>query len=692
MPQTEAGVILGTASYMSPEQTKGKPVDQRSDIYAFGAVLYEMLTGARLYRGESTTEILASVIKEEPRWDTVPVQVRRVLRKCLEKDPQKRLRHIGDVMELVESGASSEIVTSSQAARPTPAVWLGVVIVLVVAAGVASWIAYRGSTRPAELKPLVRLEMDLGNDVPGPVDPGTVAVLSPGGTRLVYMARSRLFTRRLDQSKATELAGTQGAYNPFFSPDGQWVGFFANAAVIKVSIEGVTPATVCASVSGAMYSAGGTWGEDGNIIAALPPAVFLSQCPAAGGQPTPLTQLANGEVSHRWPQILPGGKAVVFTAGSSSTGVDGASIEVMSLADRRVKTLQRRGTFGRYVAVSKSAGYLTYVNNGTLFAAPFDPNALELRGAPVPVLERVAYSPLWGSARVDISAAPGAGTLIYRRGDVGGSNTRLTTVQWLDSAGKLQPLLAKPGGYYTPRLSPDGRRLALTVREGSSGDIWVYEPQRDTMTRLTFNGSSQNPAWSPDGRYIAYEGRGGMFWTRSDGAGMPQPLTHGNGRQIPYSFTPDGSRLAFFTVATGEQGLMTVPVKTTGDGLSAAMPEPFLVSSWVLRHPALSPDGHWIAYSSGESGSYEIYVRAFPDKGGKWEISNSGGVYPAWSRNGHQPFYRNAENRLMAASAYTAKGDSFAADKPRLWAQQQIPTQASTGPLTIQVPTAALRR
>ena len=342
-----------------------------------------------------------------------------------------------------------------------------------------------------------------------------------------------------------------------------------------------------------------------------------------------------------------------------------------------MKTLQRGGTFGRYVAVSKSAGYLTYVNNGTLFAAPFDPNALELRGAPVPVLDRVAYSPVWGSARVDISAAPGAGTLIYRSGGVGGS--KLTTVQWLDSAGKLQPLLAKPGAYTTPRLSPDGRRLALTVREGSNGDIWVYEPQRDTMTRLTFNGSSQNPAWSPDGRYIAYEGNGGMFWTRSDGAAMEQPLTHSNSRQIPYSFTPDGSRLAFFapTPTTGGSALMTVPVKTTGDGLSAGMPEPFLVGGG-FRHPALSPDGHWIAYSSRESGSYEIYVRAFPDKGGRLQISNSGGVHPAWSRNGHQLFYRNAENRLMAA-AYTVKGDSFFPDKPRLWAQQQIPEPGFNG-------------
>jgi serine/threonine-protein kinase len=667
---TQAGRILGTPAYMSPEQARGRTVDKRTDIWAFGCVLYEMLTGEKLFQGTDVTETLAAVLKQEPDWNRVPAQVRKLMRRCLEKDPAKRLRGIGDAMELVEDAPAP----SSDAAKPSRfgvIGWIAAGVLLVVAV-VAAWLAYRGS-RPAELKPLVRLEMDVGGDLRSSMGLGVGAVLSPDGTRLAYVAWDRLFTRRLDQSTATELAGTQGGYDPFFSPDGKWVGFFSGGGLKKIPVEGGAPMTLWNASS---IGAGGAWGEDGNIIAALGLAGPLSRIPSAGGQPMPATQLSAGEVTHRFPQVLPGGKAVLYTAHTGVSGWDGATIEAMSFADHRVKTLQRGGTFARYVAASRGGGYLIYVNNATLFAAPFDPNVLELRGASVPVLERVPYVPAFGTAQLDISGAPGSGTLIYRSGGAG--TNQLSTVQWLDPAGRAQPLLGKPGPYYTPRLSPDGRRLALTVREGSSVDIWIYDPQRDTMTRLTFGGSNQNPAWSPDGRYVVFEGGGGMYWARSDGASTPQQLTQFKGRQIPYSFTPDGAQLAYFTVGAGGNGLYTVPMKATGDGISAGTSEAFSKDSNVRRHPTFSPDGRWMAYSSNESGAYEIYVRAFPDKVGKWQISNAGGMYPAWSRNGHELFYRNDENRLMVA-AYTAKGDSFNADKPRLYAQQQIPDPGFPG-------------
>ena len=322
--------------------------------------------------------------------------------------------------------------------------------------GVLLWRA----TRPVEqpLKPLVRLDVDLGPDVSlgslGSLFEAN-AIISPDGTRLVYVSQNRLFTRPLDRSKATELAGTEQAFAPFFSPDSQWVAFFAAGHLKKISVEGGAAITLCDAQLG---GGGGSWGEDGNIIADLSAVSGgLWRIPSSGGAPLRVSDLAPGESVHRWPQILPGGKAVLFTANSFSiTNFDVASIEVMSLADHRRKTLVRGGTFGRY----SPSGHLLYMNRGTLFAVPFDLQKLEIHGTPVPVLDQVAYSPLSGAAQLDFSQS---GTLVYHAGE----RTGLFTVQWLDAAGKTQPLLAKPGIYQRPSLSPDGRRLAQEVAEGA---------------------------------------------------------------------------------------------------------------------------------------------------------------------------------------------------------------------------------
>src|ERR1700674_4540163 len=326
----------------------------------------------------------------------------------------------------------------------------------------------------------------------------------------------------------------------------------------------------------------------------------------------------------------------------------------MSLADHRRKTLQRGGTYGRYLATSKGAGHLVYINKGTLFAVPFDLDALAVRGTPSPVLDQVAYSSGTGAAQFDFS---GSGTLLYRGGTAVGG---LITVQWLDGAGKTQPLLAKPGAYTDPKLSPDGQRLVMrTAAEGSSEDIWVYEWSRDTMTRFSFGGGSDDaPVCSPDGRYVAGLARGGMSWTRADGAGKPQPLTQSKNRQAPRSFTADGKRLAFNEDSPGNgTDLWTVPLESDGAGLRAGKPELFLQTPFNERHPSFSPDGRWLAYDSNESGSYQVYVRAFPDKGGKWQISNSGGVQPVWSRSGRDFLLFRSEDSLMMVATYVVKGD-----------------------------------
>jgi len=422
-------------------------------------------------------------------------------------------------------------------------------------------------------------------------------------------------------------------------------------------VEGGTPVTLCAG-----NGRGGSWGEDGNIIAALSGISGLSRIPSAGGPLTPVTDLKSGEQNHRWPQILPGGRAVLFTVNTTGTAFDGANIDVMSLADHQRKTLVRGGTYGRYFP----SGNLIYMNRGTLFAVPFDLGRLELHGAASPVLDQVNYSPINGSAQFNFSQT---GTLIYRGGQAG---SEPLTVQWLDSAGKTQPLLAKPGAYGRPSLSPDGQRLALEVADGSGTDIWAYDWQRDTMSRLTFTETASDPIWSPDGRYIVFRTpEAGMFVTRSDGAGKPQLLTQSKNFAYPWSFTPDGNRLAFQEQSSGTYHLSTLPLESDGAGLRAGKPEVFLQTQAEERSPSFSPDGRWLAYSSNESGTYQIYVRAFPDKGGKWQISNSGGAYPMWSRTRHELFFETLDNHMMVAT-YAVKGDSFVADKPRIWSEKQL--------------------
>jgi DNA-binding winged helix-turn-helix (wHTH) protein len=333
--------------------------------------------------------------------------------------------------------------------------------ILIVCA--AAWY-YTRAPRPlaAPLQPLMRWGVDLGNDGSPGADGRADPILSPDGARLVYVSHSKLFTRRLDQAEATEFPGSEGAQVPFFSPDGQWVGFFAGGRLNKVSLQ---KRQVVLLGDGSLEN-GGSWGEDGNLIVGF--NFHLARISSAGGKPTPLTELAPGEMVHRWPQILPGGKAVLFSAYRSLAGLDGATIEIVSLRDGRRKTLLRGGTWGRYLA----SGHLVYVNNGTLFAVPFDSDRLEVRETPTPVLEDVAYSAANGSAQIDFSRN---GTLVYRSSKAGSG---LVTVQWLDESGATQPLLPVPGNYMSPTLSPDGSRLALT----SAGDVWVYQLGRASMT------------------------------------------------------------------------------------------------------------------------------------------------------------------------------------------------------------------
>ena len=507
---------------------------------------------------------------------------------------------------------------------------------------------------PASLKPLMRLDLDLGDDVLLGPQSGANAVLSPDGTRLVFKSQSKLFTRRLDQANATELPGTEGAQGPFFSPDGQWVAFSAGENLKKTSVEGGPVITLCR----APLAPGGSWGDDGNIVIAF--NFFLSRVPSTGGTPKRLTELAPGEIAHRWPQVLPGSRAVLFSAYTSMTGLDGATIEVQSLRDGQRKTLVRGGTWGRYLP----SGHLVYISNGKLFAVPFDPDRWDVHGTPTPVLEDIAYSTAWGGAQIDFSRT---GALVYRSSKAGAG---LATVQWVDGSGATRPLLPTPGNYLSPTLSPDGNRLALI----SGGDIWLYELKRGSMTRLTFGSGYSNPLWTADGRFLVFRAARGIFWIRADGSGQPQPLIQSGTQQIPWSFTGDGKRLAFVEPTSASHPIIwTVPVSSGGSGLRAGRPELFLDAPYNARGPMFSPDGRWIAYQSDESGTYGVWVVAFPDKHAKQQILGDAG-YPAWSRTGHELFlwrFRAQQSQLLVTS-YRERGDSFVADPPRLWSPNRF--------------------
>jgi len=677
MAATQAGVILGTAAYMSPEQARGRPVDRRADIWAFGVVLCELLTGRQLFAGDDITEILASVVKEKPDLRGVPAEVRPLIERCLEKDPRKRLRDIGDVELLLEAAPVAE--------RPAPGRsrlrWVveGGLAVIAVLLGFGWW----HSARPAPLRPLMRLRVELGQGMPvWGGNTGEMLALSPDGTRLavVYAAadgKPHLGIRLLDQSQITPLAGAEEAFTPFFSPDSQWIGFFTDGKLKKVSVNGGAPVTLCDAPNGR----GASWGDDGNIIAALNNTGPLSRVPSSGGSPVPVTKLAEGEVTHRWPQMLPGSQAVLFTAHNATNSYSEANIDVASLKTGERKTVQRGGYSGRYLATPAGARYLIYLRQNTLFAAPFDLGKLAVTGAPTAILSDVGGNVTGGGE----FACSETGTFVYFAGN---GARPAWPILWLESSGKTRPLRAEPGYYSVPRFSPDGKRLAFAVenRQGG-GDIWVQDLERDTASRLTtMHGLSGFPVWTPDGKSIIFrsslQSNPGLYGIRSDGSGEAQRLSDGTMLEAPNSVSPDGKRLAFTGRSPGgNYDIFTAAIEGDPGGMRLGKPELFVRTPLIESDAAFSPDGRWLAYGSTESGTEEVYVRPFrspsagqakeaAQPGSRWQIS-AGGAFPVWSRNGRELFYKARDRRIMVAG-YTTSGDSFVAGKPRVWSEIRL--------------------
>ncbi len=684
---THAGMILGTAAYMSPEQARGKAVDKRSDIWAFGCVLFEMLTGQSAFAGEGVSETMARVIEREPDWNLLPARtpapIRRLLRRCLQKDRTRRLDSAAaarfDIEEaMAPSGENDEGVTRPPAAwrRALPWVLTGAsaaALAIVLLSG-----GLRGNVAPPTLP--IRVHLGLGAEATlATVDRGSASILSPNGQVLVFVAQRRtgpasLFLRRLDQLDATPMPGTEGAHSPFFSPDGQWVAFFADARLKKVAVSGGAPVTICDTPDGR----GGWWGADGSIVFAPFFAGMdrggLLRVSSNGGTPTPVTTLADGEVAHGWPQVLPGAAALLYAGHTSRMNWDDATLVVQRLPAGERKIVQRGGSYGRYLA----SGHIVYLHDAKIFAVPFDLERLEVTGPPFLALDGVGSNPNGGSAQF---AASETGTFVYLDRPVGSAPMGGAPIQWMDRAGRRTPLRAMPTNWGNPQFSPDGTRLAIEINDGKQLAVWVYEWAHDRPSQLTLNAAqNQKPVWTPDGRRIVFwsnrDVQQNLYWQRADGTGDAQRLTNSQHPQSAASWHPGGKILAFQETRP-QTGADLMVVVIEGDELTGwkpGTPTSFLSTAAIEREPVFSPDGKWLAYQANDTGRFEIYVRPFPGPGGTWLISTAGGVTPTWSRTRRELLYRSPENQVMVA-AYTTTGDSFRAEKPRLWAEGYIGPQ-----------------
>ena len=645
---TRAGVLLGTAAYMAPEQARGKHVDRRADIWAFGCVLYEMLSGHKVYSGETTSDILAGVIRAEPDWTAMPAALPRrigeLVRRCLQKDPKQRLRDIGEARIAIEAAMAGEAEPGATAANvpqtkkrgALPWAIAGVAVIAAIVLAVLYW-----NGRGTEHAQIVRSSLVLEDPLSGvfSANPGSPVAISRDGARLVYAGAvagkaPQLFLRPMDQQTTVAIPATDDAIQPFFSPDGQWVGFFSNGKMRKVPLSG-GPATVLCD---APISHGGTWASDGTIIYAPNLGSGLMRISAAGGTPQKLTtpDLKVHELSHRWPQLLPGNKAVLFTIQvATQSTYDEARIAVLSLETGKWHTLVDGGSYARYVAPAT----IVYAHAGTLMAVPFDLAKLEATGQPAPAQEGVLSTPSTsGSVEYDVSDA---GTLVYVPGT---ARPPAMSLAWVDRQGKSKELPVTPNGYASPRISPNGKLLAVQILAGGPEELWIYDFARSTLMRLTFSIGTSFPVWMPDSQRLIYRTRVPSFSLRrkaADGSGEEETLLGSDFEDpgaSPLTISPDGKTLLLGTIgSSGAIGLRALAL----DGSRKL--ETYLDAGYNESQADFSPDGRWVAYASNETGRQEVYVQPYPGRGGKWMISSGGGQAPRWSRTGREIFFRNDE-------------------------------------------------
>ncbi len=662
---TGVGVILGTAAYMAPEQARGRAVDRRVDVWAFGCVLYEMLTGRRAFPGDDVTETIAAVVKSEPDWSALPTDLspalRVFLRRCLAKNPAERVHDIADVRLALDGAFDLEALPGPSTPQPMrrqhPAAVTAAALALIVLTVVATrWLAPTESERPA---PVRRFPVSTGEASLWIANRNRDVAIAPDGSRIAYFAgvgtSRNLYMRALDAVEATPIRQAESFFELFFSPDSRWVAFNdeSNFTLRKMPVTG-GPATAITKIGTEML--GATWGPDDTIVfATTQPGSGLRRVSSAGGTPSVLTtpDTARGEVLHAWPEFLPGGRALLFTIQS---GVAGGDFEVaaLDLVSGETKILVAGASSPRFA----TSGHLIYGADNALRAVAFDPVRLEVLGDPVTMLEGVITKPSGGA---DFSVA-GDGTLAYVAGTyAGGAARRLV---WATRDGTRRPLNVPPRAYFQPRISPDGSRIAIEVRD-QQNDIWIWDIVRETLTRLTTDPAiDQGPIWTPDGRRIVFSsGRvspSGIFAQAADGTGPAERITTAtDGFHLPGAVTPDGGRLIYRVDAANSD----LRLLLCGERRETPLP----ATPFDERDPALSPDGRWIAFQSNESGRYEVYVRPFPDVGsGRFQVSTSGGAQAVWSPDGRELFYiQIADGRLMGVDVRTS-GGGFAAGIPRV--------------------------
>jgi serine/threonine protein kinase/Tol biopolymer transport system component len=678
-PLTAKGTIVGTLQYMAPEQLEGKEVDARTDIFAFGAVVYEMATHKRAFEGNTQASVIGAILKDDPPpicslKPMTPPAFERVIKTCLAKDADNRWQSAGDLtreLKWITEGSSPATFMPDAApngilvlGRRMLVVSVGALLLVAVVTGLAVW-NLKPSPSP---QPITRTVINLppGQQL-ADLENGPAVALSPDGTLLAYVARQggtqQLYLRAMDSLEARPIFGTNGAISPFFSPDGQWVGFFAGGKLKKVSASG----GATQNLGDALLPRGACWGRRGMIALAPTNVSVIQQVSDSGGAPQPLTRRERGEVSHRWPDFLPGGKAVLFVASANTGSWPNAQVAVQLLgAGERRNLIQGGGMYPRYAP----SGHLIYAQGGNLMAVAFDPQRLAVMGTPVPVVEGVLQSTVTGVAQYSFSST---GSVVYVPGGIQSARSRFV---WVSRNGVEQPVAAPARAYLNPRLSPDGRQVSVGIVEQES-QLWLYDLSRETSTRLTFEGK-QNlyPVWTPDGKRIAFQsGKEGsaeplkIFWQLADGSGGLERLTTAENTQAASSWSPDGQLLAFIEISptTGYD----IWVLRLGDHKA----QPFLQTPFNESVPRFSPDGRWLAYLSDESGRYEIYVQPYPGPGGKSQISTDGGTEPVWNPNGRELFYRIGD-KMMAVDITTQP--SFTAGKPRmLFEGQYVPTPAT---------------
>ena len=643
---TQTQAILGTIPYMAPEQLESKDVDARTDIFAFGAVLHEMLTGARAFKGETQASLISAIMTSDPKPVSVlrsmtPPALDHVIRTCLAKDPEERWQAAGDVARQLKWIGSGEAQRGPDRVEHRRLPWAVPAAVAFVLGGIGVWIV-RPPPPPPPLPTRFAVTLPPDQVIAGPTD------ISPDGRRLVYAGRDdtrRLYLRDFDTFEVRPLPGTEGADNPFFSPDGQWVGFRANGMLQKIAIRGGAPLILCEAPSPFTLS-GASWGEDDTIIFAPDIVSGLFRVSADGGEPEQITAPAvdEGEVGHVMPHHLPDGENLLFTLHEQ----DDWFIALLSRQTGTYRKLFPGSGFAKFL----SPGYILFARSGGLLAVPFDLDRLEA-GAPVPVLEGLQTA-RWAGADIAFFTVSENGSLAYvPGGDVASS------LLWVDRKGRTSSLSEERGRFFFPRLSPDGRRLAVTdqgIEQSTGSQIWIYDLERGSRRRLTTTGTHFVPSWSPDGRRLAF---GPLLQVRAaDGSDAARRITRGDHRQYPISWTPDGRELLFFEVNPVSGGDIRV-VSPSGD----EEPRPLLTEAYRETSARLSPDGNWLAYTSNESGRDEVYVQPYPGPGGKVSISTEGGREPAWSREGRELYYRHGA-RMMGVEVKTQP--RFAASAPRL--------------------------